>query len=450
MTSTLDTSHGARPPARRPLAPWSFLIPLFLAAVVGWALAYDFWLTLAACVAVGLGGALLVRLDWAALAVVTAAVFEDYLALIDPSITKGLALLLVGAWLVRRGWRRLYEGPRSAVLVAGMAFLAAVLLAALVHNNGSAGLDVVTRYVGFLAVLGVLVDTMRGGLSPTRVARAFVLSCTGAAVCGLVAYALDVDRRVGGPIGDPNDFAFFLVAALPLSLVLRRFARRPWLYDLASGVLVVAAFGTLSRGSFVALAVMLVVALVTGAISARATLVALVGATTVVVIAIGAMPSLVGESLDQKAAVADENVTERLQLWDAASNMTLDSPVVGLGPGSYALFHDDYRDRMPDDATEQLDVAHNTYLEIAAELGLVGLAAWVVLLGTALLGVRRRFRRDHDSLSGAVLVSLVGAAVGSLFVTEQYFLPLWLLMALAAVLTNQAPSTRSVLRGLSA
>ena len=158
--------------------------------------------------------AVLLKLEWLALTLVAASLFEDYATRAGPGVVKGLAVLLVLAWIVRRCRGRLHVGPRSPVLVAATAFVAVLLLATAVHNNGAAGLAVVLRYAGFLGVLFVLADAMRGGLRPERVAQVYVVASVVPAACGLLTFAVGADRRVGGPIGDPNDFAFFL---LPLS-----------------------------------------------------------------------------------------------------------------------------------------------------------------------------------------------------------------------------------------
>ena len=335
MVNNLAPAPTGRLPVTRPLAAASFVLPVLLAAVIGLAIAVDLRLTVALCVGAIAAAAMLIRLEWAALLVVGAAVFEDYLAVASPWAAKGLALVLVGSWVVRRGWRRLHEGTRSPVLTVALAFFVAILLATVVHNNGSVGMAVVGRYVGFLAVLAVLVDTMRGGLAPSRVARVYVASCAVAAVCGILTFAFALDRRVGGPVADPNDFAFFLVAAIPLAVALRVGARRPWAYDLAAGLMLVAALGTLSRGALVGLATMVVVATVTRVVSLRAVAIGAVGAATLVAVAVGAFPDLVDVSLHQKSVVADQNVSERIGLWRAAGEMTLENPVIGSRPGLF-------------------------------------------------------------------------------------------------------------------
>lgn len=428
MSATTVPTRPGRP-GRRVVAG-----ALAAALVLGLLAGYAPQAALVGLVLLAVAGALLLRVEWAALVVVGSAVFEDYLRLVDPRATKALALLLVCAWVLRRCAGPLHRAGRSPVLLCALAFVVVLLAATALHPHGRTGLDVLLRYAGFLAVLVVLTDCLRGGLAPARVARVYVLSCAVAAVCGMVGYALGEDRRVRGPVGDPNDLAFFLLAALPLAFALRGSARRAWVYDLAAGVLLLAVLGTLSRGALVGVATMLVVALLMGLLRWRVALgfAVLIGAGVLVVLA--AVPQLVGTSLSQKDHVADQNVSERLELWQAAARMTLESPVLGLGPGSFSVLHGDYSDSLPRDVNHTLDVAHNTYLEVSAEAGLVGLAAFLAIVVAAYAGARSGWRRTGDPLAAAVCVALLGTAAAAVFVTEQYFLPLWLLAALGAAL----------------
>lgn len=434
------------PPVGVPRSWGLLLVPALIAGVIGVLTGLEAWTMLVVAVGAGLGAVLLLRLELAVLVVVAASVFEDYLALITPWASKGLAVLLMASWLIRRSWGRLHDGPRSPVVLAALGFLAVLLLATVVHNNGRPGADIVIRYIGFLAVLAVMVDTMRGGLAPERVARVYVWACAGASFCGLVGFSMGVDRRVVGPIADANDLAFFLVAAVPLALVLRGRSSRPWLYDIALVVTLTAILGTLSRGALVGLGAMLVVAVVVRIITLRTAALILVSVVTAGAILLGAFSDLIQVSLDRKAAVADQNVSERLDLWNAASEMARDSPVFGQGPGSYSLYHQDYVDELPVDVTHRLDVAHNTYLEVLAELGFLGLIALLLMLVIALAGVWTQWRRSGDRLAAGVFVALIGTAVTATFVTEQYFMPIWLFTAMAGAMAYPPETTADLLR----
>lgn len=421
-------------PEPHPLPAWvTAAVPLLLAVLLGFLAGY-----LPTAIVLALGGAVVVgvllHVEWAALLLVGTAVFEDYLVVVDPHIVKGLAVLLVGAWLIRRCAGRLHERPRGGTFLAGVAFVVVLLLATLAHNNGATGLAVLLRYAGFIAVFFVLTDCLRANLRPVSLARVYVAGCTLAAACGIVSYFLGQDRRVGGPIGDPNDFAFFLVPAVPLALALRRSAGRRWPYDLAAATLLLAVVGTLSRGALVGLAAMALFALATRMVRVRAALA--IGAVLGAALAgtMVAFPSLVDTSLHQKQYVAGQNVSERLALWQAAGRMTVENPVLGLGPGAFSLSHREYMSTLPDDVNHPLDVAHNTYLEVSSELGVLGLLTFLALLITAYTGAWTRWRREGHHLAAAVCAGLVGTATAATFVTEQYYLPLWLLLALGAAL----------------
>jgi putative inorganic carbon (HCO3(-)) transporter len=429
----LDAAPGRSTRRRlpRPRIAWSVALPLLAAAVLG-LLAGLVPEPAAIVLVVGATvAALLLRLEWAALVVVGSAVFEDYLARVDPRAIKLLAALLVVSWVVRRCRGRLHAPHRSPVLTATLVFVVVLALATAVHNNGATGQGVVLRYAGFIAVLLVLADVLRGPLSPARLGRAYVLACTVAAFCGLLTFALGGDRRAGGPVADPNDFAFLLVPAVALAIGLRGQARRRWPWDVATVLLVVAVLGTLSRGALVGLAVMALLALVAGLVRLRAAAGLAILVAGVVAVVVSVVPGLVSTSLQQKGQVADQNISERLDLWEAAGRMTVEHPVLGLGPGAFALHHDQYTTSLPDDVNHPLDVAHNTWLEVSSELGTLGLLAFLAILVTAFAAAWSTWRRRRDPLAAAIGVALVGTAAAGSFVTEQYYLPLWLLAALA-------------------
>ncbi len=376
---------------------------------------------------------MLARLDVAVVVFVVASLFEGYLSLVDPLTTKALSAVVVGSWVMMRCRRESVGMHRVPVVLVAVALWWVLLVSTLVNAPvGAPG--TLLRWAGFLAVLVVVVDVLvRRILRPEALARTYVLAATAAATVGLVAMSAADDPRAAGPISDPNDFAFYLLPALPMAMALRRPGPLPGRWDLAAAVVTVGMVATVSRGAMLGLGVMLVVGLLSRQVRLRDLVglggVLLAGASLLAVW----QREIVLDALTQKTAIAGQNVSERFYLWDAAARMVLDRPVLGHGPGSFATEHAWFATRLPVDARNDLDVAHNTYLEVAAESGFVGLAVFVALLGAGLVGAWTAWRAG-SRLGAAVAAGLVGTSVAACFVTEQFFLPLWLLCAMGAVL----------------
>jgi putative inorganic carbon (HCO3(-)) transporter len=78
--------------------------------------------------------------------------------------------------------------------------------------------------------------------------------------------------------------------------------------------------------------------------------------------------------------VTDANwaLTERIAHWQAAVGMLTDHPISGVGIGNYAVAYPQYAVGRWQDP---LGHAHNFYLNIAAECGLLGLTVFLFLIG---------------------------------------------------------------------
>ena len=85
--------------------------------------------------------------------------------------------------------------------------------------------------------------------------------------------------------------------------------------------------------------------------------------------------------------------------------------------------------------------AHNLYLGLGADVGVVGLVAFlgiVITLIRGLLTVRRRHRRDPDAgaLATALIVSITFLLANGLFLHIAYMRYMWFVFALAAIAVN--------------
>ena len=106
----------------------------------------------------------------------------------------------------------------------------------------------------------------------------------------------------------------------------------------------------------------------------------------------------------------------RIDLYRSAVAMTVDHPVLGVGPGIYGRALRTYRD--PAFARDRMSAAHNGLLSTAAETGLVGLAisAWLsYLLVRTWWGNWRITRSQRDRIRLEVTIAaLIGLGVHSI------------------------------------
>jgi hypothetical protein len=125
----------------------------------------------------------------------------------------------------------------------------------------------------------------------------------------------------------------------------------------------------------------------------------------------------------------------RVAIYRANLDIVAEHPVLGLGFGRYRTAATPYYARHP--AADRRSHAHNTYLQIAAEAGLVGLAAFGLLFATALLrGTRalavRGPRLEFAAAAGA-WAGIVGFLVGGLtqynFGDNEVALGMWVALA---------------------
>jgi putative inorganic carbon (HCO3(-)) transporter len=141
--------------------------------------------------------------------------------------------------------------------------------------------------------------------------------------------------------------------------------------------------------------------------------------------------------------ITDANfaVLERMAHWQAALDMWTDHPWLGVGIGNYEPVYARYA--LPQWPLP-LGHAHNYYLNIGAETGVLGLLAYLLLWGAALAGAWRATRRATAWQWGValgvlgVLVHLsVHNLVDNLFVHAMY-LQVAILLGIIPFLTRRS------------
>ena len=244
-----------------------------------------------------------------------------------------------------------------------------------------------------------------------------VLGAVWTTVVAVIQMVLDVGptsferagrMRAYSAFGEPNTYGAFAAGSLVVLVACPLFARPPqprwWRPGIAAG----AAFSgaglllSQSRGALAATVVVLgaMIALKlngSGCVSRPARLTAVAAVTVAVILAaprVSARLARSGAVVEvTSASWADQ---ERLAHWGAASRMIVASDGIGVGAGQ---FDSRYREVTP---TWRYRIsqghAHNAYLQVAAEAGLLGLGAYVALLTAVLVSLARRLARDGPSV----------------------------------------------------
>jgi O-antigen ligase len=256
------------------------------------------------------------------------------------------------------------------------------------------------------------------------------------------------DARLSGGFDDPNELAAVLVPAMVFSgfafVALRGRASR-WLYAAAALVFLYALAQTDSQAGLVAFAVALVLAVLLGG---RGRPIIAVGVLAFLFAAVSYY-TFVTKPVAIQTITSQDNVGNRESLWSVATHMVRDHPIAGVGAGNFVVVEPVYTFRdinLPRvDLIVRPELAHNSYLQVLAELGAIGLAAFLAVIGRSLLlalRAARTFARtgDHelDLLSRGFLVGTIAMLVAYFFATNQYEKQLWLVLAIGPALLSVA------------
>jgi O-antigen ligase len=326
-------------------------------------------------------------------------------------------------------------GPTLPALVVFNVLLVVTLLTS---DDIGQGLPQLLRYASFAALFVLIAQIVQNRTQVIVLVSVLTGSAALASVVGLGRFFTEVSDRVAGPIADANDFAYLLATVLPLGVYLiLRGGRARIVWFLATVVIGVAIVGTLSRGTAVSLVVMALWLMTRASLRSVAATLLVFG-----VLAAGALAfqrDFIEDRLYTKSVAADESIESRQALWRGALEMAGDHPVLGVGTGQYRFRAAEYVVDDPFDLYQPL--AHNAYLEVLAENGVLGLVAFgAYIVGTWLvLRSVRRARADDDDrdaqhLVTALQASFIAAVVGAMFLSVQITPPLWFLGALAVTL----------------
>lgn len=253
---------------------------------------------------------------------------------------------------------------------------------------------------------------------------------TGADIRGKASQIVHIapkDRiRILASFSHPNDLGTYLIAAIPfafsgfiLCLNRQRHSDHTFWRGLLVFLSLITLYLTYSRGSLLAL------------ITALSTTIFLwkkkiaIGVFTLLLFFAFFAPFPFMQSLRQSVnfnSSASGSIKDRLTLWKSTATMVQERPILGWGLNTYA--------RIIPQFVGNFDAwyTHNCYLQMASEIGIVGLVAFLILLVSLFLSFYQKFRTalspSEKLWRGAFMTSFLAIAFHAFVDTTLFSLPM--------------------------
>jgi len=238
----------------------------------------------------------------------------------------------------------------------------------------------ITELLSFVVLFILVVNVLRSERDIKRMVKVLVLSSLLPLSVGLIqiftnfslsAFTFEPSFRVNATLTHPNAYAFYLVVITVLSASLllqeRSQAKRLFLYSLIALLLFSLIF-TYTRGAWIGL----VMAIFAMGVFKKRRLLIFAPLVLYGVILIFPLVSERFESILNPDLFRYDSLAWRLRLWGASIPHFLSHPVFGAGLGTFQFI------------AFQVDnwfaAAHNDYLRLLVETGLVGLSGYVILM----------------------------------------------------------------------
>lgn len=300
-------------------------------------------------------------------------------------------------------------------------------------------LSVALKDIGTAVLLLVaIMATTRSPRDAYRMSGAQVVGAVVYSVFVLTHYSVGADGRLGDLVYyDTNGLGLVLICTLPLAEWFA-FHGANLVVRAAAGASICLFFVTLaktgSRGAFLGLIAVIgygIFASRSTPVRRRVTVAALFG-----VLLVGAAGSQYWHMMDtilhptKDYNWSGNSETGRMDVWERGIGYMLDNPIMGVGAGAFSAAEgtiSPLADRQMYAVGVKWSAAHNSFLEVGAELGFPGLLAFLALIGTGFARARKSSAlglavgdQRAAAMGDALAASLVGFCVSGFFLSMAY------------------------------
>jgi len=376
--------------------------------------------------------------------------------LIKTVLLQSLVFALFLFWCGRKFLAR--EPVSPIPLKAPMtSFLALGILWLVFSSFRYAVFEELLRFASFFLLYVLIIDEVRGE-------RRMSLMVDSVLLVTIVTSLYGILQRLGYPLfewipghytrvmssyGNPNFFGTHLVGVIPLLLVLsvRSRGKRKLFSALALILALACLLFSETRSAWIGFAFSLIF-LSFLAVRARIvrfgfkTLLPLLVVSLVFILLLLLSQDMIAGRISELKD-PHGSVLQRLHTWEVALAMIKAAPILGTGPGTFQISFPGFKYLGFESEVRIGNVlhAHNEYLEIWAEMGLLGLAVFLWLVVSFFRHTLRNLSDGRDGLIALGLMSgVAGVLVDSLFSSSMRWtgpaFTFWLLFGLAVAATR--------------
>jgi len=376
-----------------------------------------------------------------------------FFLILSSGITNSLIGIGIAVWLLHMISKKDFRLKSTKLNVWLLLFFAISCISILNSIEPQTSVTGVIKLLKYLGIYFLIVENVNDIQFHKKVIIALAAGALVSCLDGIVQYAIGRDvlhaypliinvglKRMTGPLRHCNDFGVYLVTVVGViwSLALYEFKKREKVLWVLAGLLVTLCIGlTFSRGAALGFCGGM---LVMGIIKKDKLILA------ILVLSILAMPFLIPSGVKEWSKATSSWLesfcnADRIAFYRSSIRMIKDHPIIGVGLNTFMKAYPKYKVRDVDVITADACYAHNNYLQMAGETGLVGLAVFLLAIAMFFMEARGVYRQGasyarHAALGlvCGIVAFLLNGLTESSFYFSKIVVVFWVIMGMAVSL----------------
>ncbi len=361
-------------------------------------------------------------------------------------------LLVMGCWIVNKLIHKDLKVEFNKFQIIVLLFWLLILISNIYALNNERSLTYLWHSSTlFLIYFVFFLDVFKSKLDFKLIFQTVIVSLFILSIAGLYIYIKNYEiiligiieekvARTTSFMSDPNHYATALITMIPFPIYYFIITKSKILkIALMIGVLLVlfSIFITFSRGALISLFIMILYMLYRER-RIKLVFIILLGVIIVILVISLFFPVFIEHFVQRMETLTggiDYSVSQRMLVLNGGIDMFLSHLLTGVGAGNF-LTHSTAYSHLTD-----AKYAHNSFLEVGAELGIVGISLFLLIIVMTFINLKKSqlffFKQknyDYYKMSRAIEIGFVGLLVGSLFLSRPNDPYLWSIVSFSVIL----------------